>query len=318
MANPKTWTITVALALLINSGIARAEDKVDLKLRLDKGDKITQRITTRQEVQMEMMGTPQETKTDTTIEYTLEVEDKDESGTLSVAYTYDVLKFEQKNPMGPSESYDSTNPEAATGMIAKTFAALLDQTLTMKIHPDGSVTDVQGVEALLNRITGSLDFPDPAIKQMVIDQLDSQFGAAGMKQMMEQALGFLPDEPVGKGDSWTHEVKVPGPLPIILITKYKVKGIRDGMVILDVSGAVKKNAEPGVIEMGPMKMQIELSGTQSGTMSLNQATGMVRESALKQEFTGTMTPTGMPGDIPPGMEMPMTIESTVRLEEVDK
>jgi len=152
----------------------------------------------------------------------------------------------------------------------------------------------------------------------MIDQLDSQFGAAGMQQMMEQALGFLPDEPVGKGDSWTHEVEVPGQLPMLLLTKYQVKGIRDGMVILDVSGEVKKNAEPGVIEMGSMKMQVELSGTQSGTMSLNQTTGMVRESALKQKFTGTMTPADMPGGVPPGMEMPMTIESTVRLEEVDK
>jgi len=201
--------------------------------------------------------------------------------------------------------------------MAGTFAALVGQTLTMKIHPDGSVSDVKGVEALLNRIVKSLELPDPAMKQMVVDQLEAQFGATGMKQLMEQALGFLPDRPVGEGDSWTHEVKVPGQFPMRLATKYQVKGIRDGTVTLDVSGKIVEEAQPGVMQIGPVAMQVELSGTQSGTMKLNQATGMVRESVLKQVFTGKMTPSGMSDDAMPGMEMPMAIEGTVRLEGVE-
>ncbi|MBN2309222.1 MAG: hypothetical protein JXR94_09645 [Candidatus Hydrogenedentes bacterium] len=305
----KRMAACVALAILVlAAGQTARADGVQLRLRLEKGDVLTQTITTVQQIRQTFMGNPMDMTQEMAFELTQRVTDVDAEGTASVQMVYDAVRFRQKAAQGEF-IYDSKEPEAASHPMARGFTALVGQALTMKFHADGRVSDVQGSEAIAARLVESMGLTEGPQKDMALQQFKEQFGADAIRQSLEQAMKIYPEGPVDVGDSWDAVMTLKQTFPATIASTYTVSERRDGVTFLDVKGAVTSDPEAKPMEMGPLKMTYKLDGTQSGTVEIVEANGLSRKSVIEQKLEGTVRIEGMPGQAA-GQNMPMSIVST--------
>ncbi len=86
------------------------------------------------------------------------------------------------------------------------------------------------------------------------------------------------------------------------------------------SNAVSKmdmgDEDSKLIEMEGMEMNMQLSGTQTGTSEIDEATGWLLRSKIEQNFFGVLKIA--PNEhMPDGMSIPMTIQSTSTIEPME-
>src|SRR5689334_9964640 len=136
---------TVALCIMLVLGLvvapAGGQEKLALRLRLKKGDVHRINVTLDQTVQQDMQGLKQQQRQTIAITYTFSVNDVDQQGASTIAVKYESVVFHANTP-GGNVDYDSANPPAQVPAMAGGFAGLVGQGYTMKIQPDGQVSEV--------------------------------------------------------------------------------------------------------------------------------------------------------------------------------
>ena len=113
---------------------------------------------------------------------------------------------------------------------------------------------------------------------------------------MEQFTSYLPDRKAVVGDKWNKSMELTGAFSMSLATDYTLAEIKDGQARIDMAGQVKPVENPDLIEMGPMKIRQTMSGTQTGSLQVDSATGLLirvdikQDMKMKQEFVETPMP----------------------------
>ena len=77
--------------------------------------------------------------------------------------------------------------------------AFTEGSFTLKMHPNGTISDIQGVEAIYENAVSKLSGLAPQMKAQLEGQMASQFGEESLKSNIEGALIQYPDEKIGKG-----------------------------------------------------------------------------------------------------------------------
>ena len=195
-------------------------EPVEMQHKWEKGKTHTFRIT--QETDADMSGMPgqgdMKMSQSQTMRVRMEVIDVNADGKASVRTTLDAVKFEMAPPAGERVRYDS---EAAGGgaeeeegegeagqpehPAARAMAAFVGESFTFDVTPTGEVSNVQGMDKILEKIAA--ESGDPGMQET----FRGKFGNDAMESMLEQGFKLLPSEPVEPGDSWetNAEQKVP-------------------------------------------------------------------------------------------------------------
>ena len=302
----------IMAGLLVGDALGQQGDKVELRLRLKKGDVYQVKQSVEQKITQEVQGQKMEIAQTFGFGYLYVVEQVDAESTATVKITYYSVAMKQDGLMGHTE-YDSTHPPEAVPMQAKPFAGMLGQGFTMKITPEGEVKEVKGVGAMLQKMLENSGLPEGPMRDGLISGLKNQFSDEGMKEMMGQVTGFYPKERVGVGDTWKRQMMITKGLPMIIDSTYKLKSRKDGVAKIEAVMVVKPNPKAKPMDMGIMKIGYKLGGKQQGTFEINEATGMLKRSHVKQKLSGTIVIEGMPNQ-PEGMTLPMTVESEEKVE----
>ncbi len=260
-------------------------DKVTLRLHLKKGDSYRLYQLIDQDINQVVMGQEQAVKQQIGFGYQYDVLDA-KDGLYTVKATYYRVYFKQSGPMGEL-LYDSQSPPETVPMQAKGFAGLLGQSLTMTFTEKGLVSEISGVDSLLANIMEQFGEVDPAMKAQVEQGMERQFGAEAIKSQMETMFALYPEEPVGVGDTWTKELTLNTGLPLKIATTYRVEALEDGLAKLAVTSDITA-ASDEPLNMGGMEIELDLSGTQTGTASMEVDTGMVVASEMQQHVSGDM------------------------------
>lgn len=301
--------LLLAVSLLASCGGKKAEGKVELRLRLQEGKAYSTRMVADQTITQTAQG--QEIKVTQTIGmgYTFDVKKVESDGATLVQVTYDSALYKQDSPAGKVE-YDSANPPAQVPDAAIGFAALVGQGFSMKLSALGEVLDVQGTDELIQHMLDQLGLPAGEARDSVETSLKTQFGTEGMKETMEKAMAVYPEKPVGVGDSWTKKMTLTAGVPIIVDNTWTVKSIQNGVISLDVRSKVEPNPDAAPMEISGMTIAYKVSGTQTGTMTIDQATGWTQSGKMTQDLSGDVTVAGS--------SWPITIKSDIRFEPVKK
>ena len=87
--------------------------------------------------------------------------------------------------------------------------------------------------------------------------------------------------------------------------------------ILEVLSKVGAGKDTVPIEMGSMKMNMEMKGSQQGSVEINEASGRVIRSKTDMQLSGQIK---VPANelTPQGMAIPMLIDGTVTVEPMDE
>ncbi|WP_223648435.1 DUF6263 family protein [Hymenobacter psoromatis] len=240
-------------------------DNVRLRFNLKPGSKFSYDA---QSVQAIEAG-GQNIKQDITMVSSFAVKSAADSATkLDVSYDRVAMKMDAGSQQ---MTYDSRDPSTKGSPLAL-MGGLVGKHFTVGVTEAGRVTSVQGVSELVNSLV------DPANPNAVAmrTQLSQTLNDKAIKSMMEQSFNIYPNHAVQPGDTWTKVTSVTmGPMTMSATSTYKLNSISDGVAHIGVSSKLDGQGA------------VSLAGTQTGTMDVDVATGLLADSQLKQTLTGT-------------------------------
>ena len=323
------------LAVLFHLSVsAQTPEKLELRLRLKKGDvyklklTIDQKIThtppaptsggdgapARPEARPAKAGTPQSTEQLMAVGFTMTVKEVDGDGAMTIATKYESVLFRQKGPAGVVE-FDSTNPPKQPPALARAFAILPGLGFTMTLTPAGDVKSLEGTSEMLAEMVRRLDLPEGPARANAQKVLAEHFGEAAMRQNMQDLFALYPPGPVAAGESWERKVVVNKGFPVVMHNTYTLKARAAGVAEIAVKSRLSPNAEAGPVELGTGKTTYDLSGEQRGAAKVVEATGWTESLVTEQDIAGTIVfRTGDSSNSE--TTVPITVKSKVVLEPV--
>ena len=268
-----------------------AKERLTLQLNLDQGSTYAMRVTTEQKMSQTVQGQQFAMDQTTMMEYVYDVTEVDEMGNTTIKMTYDKIGFTQDGPMGRTE-YRSWEDTGTVPMTAKAFAVMAGKNVTMELSRRGHVTHISGTESIIDAMLKEFDLSiDDEMKKELEENLKRQFGEEAFKETMNEMFAVYPDRPVGIGDTWQAKAVVQMGFPMAIHNTWRLKGIKDGKVYVEVNSKIEPNTETSVKQMG-MEMTYDVSGNQKGSLVLDESTGWLIEADLKQQFGGEVVVVG--------------------------
>ncbi len=247
-----------------------------LKFNLEKGKTYDYEIVW--DLDQQMMG--QDTKISLLGGYSMNVTDeKNNVKTLTGIYKNFKLymqmmgmeiNIDTDKPLEPmDEETMKTNP---LGIMNKVFAGIKGKQFTMKVDEEGKVLDVDGFEQIIQAMVDSVGMNEDTKQQMNIS-LKDQFNEQTIKDQFAQVFTIFPNKQVKIGDSWETSFKTGGRMPAVHTTKYTVKQIEGNHVTLTAT-----------TNIGSEGTEMEIKGTQNGTLLVDSKTGLVVNAEYDQDI----------------------------------
>lgn len=312
LLSPRFMLLLTALALVAFTSDPEAK-KYTLQLNLEEGQTYRLESTTDQEINQVIMGMENVVEQTMGFTYAYDVTSAS-SEAYDISVTYDEILYRQ-SAQGMEVTYDSRDEETDVPLQAQSFANLVGQSFEMTVTPAGSVTEVRGMDELIEAMIGEMDMPGVSADQ-IRQQLKTQFSDESMQSSMEQTMAIYPDGPVKKGDSWTREMSISTVMTMQVVNTYTLDKVEGGKAYVSVEGTTSTGDEGNSTEMMGMSMTFNMEGTQSGSLVIDMETGMTITSTIDQTITGDVSATG--GQMgSQTLEFPMSIDSksTVNLLE---
>jgi len=197
---------------------------------------------------------------------------------IDVVYDRIFMKYTVR---GNTTTMDSNDPDTTK---LNPFKGIKGASFRMTMLPNGSIKSLTGIDGMLNNMIAKMS-KDSMVMSNLKTTLAKQFDAEGMKQAMESSLKIYPDKPVKIGDSWVVDTKIQLTMPIETFTTYTLKEVKNGEAILNISG---KLSSKGNFQTMGSNIQTDLYGTNSGDATLDIESGLIINSHLRTELSGTM------------------------------
>jgi predicted secreted protein len=215
------------------------------------------------------------------------------NGNMDIELTYKRVKIDQDFG-GQRIEYDSDSPPEVLDQSMKSLAVMPGTVIRAEMTPDGKVVSVDGVDAMIDKMIEAMNITDSQEKRAVLADLRKQWGTDAMKQSLEQITSFYPARPVSPGSSWTSDFDLTSGVPMHIVSTYNLQtriGARDS---IDVSSQISSDSATSSVTMGPLSMAYSINGSQSGTILVDEATGLPLSSRLDMHYEGTVAVSGVP------------------------
>ena len=252
-----------------------AQEKVELRWKWAKGQELVYKSV--QNTKMEFGGVPMDQHMG--YKYSLTIADVAESGEATITVKYLAVATRGNGPTGEYDYDSEKDKEAPTEGPAAMQAKMVGQSFTMKMTPSGRVTDVQGYDKVLEAMTKGAG--EEAAQQRA--QLKQMFNNDTFKGMMQQMAPPLPEDKVGKDDTWKNEftVKMPmiGGMNFALASKLADLKENNAHIEQDIKvelkGGDKDNPLAGLVEIKDGK------GKASSVYSVEKGCFLSQKSAME-------------------------------------
>ena len=312
------------LAVVVTVGLAvrfaEAAEKVQYRLKLQKGQKYYIRMITEVNTSYTIMGREQPVEEEVGFGYDFDVNEIDNNGNASVQCTFDWIKLRQKGS-GWEVVYDSTQLFSPAAPVAKQLSLLLGGSFQIKTTSLGNIVWVKGLKKMFANIEKNLtrrQRQGPMLKS-----LKAQFSEKVIKRIFEDHLAIYPKSAVGVGDSWRKTVVAPSGYPVIAENLWTLKERKNGIAIIENNATIKPDPNVKPTVRGNTKTSYKFEGKQNGLIEVIESTGLIRESKLNLELTGEMrvetagkeTPERL---IPVKIQNVVTFQMTERKKEEDQ
>jgi len=301
-------------------------DKVELRLRFTDGQQLTLTKTVEQNTTRTWNDEERESKKTTSMTMALDVFSVDDDGTAYMKVTIESIALKRRD--GGRWSYDSANAPDLDEVPppAVPFAAMVGEAFMMYLTADGEVTEFEGVGKMLMVVTGKLDNADRAWG--AAEELARHFAEEALKRTFEGIFGFVPDEPVAVGDSWTRTINTDHGIPVAAEEKYTLTERSEGTATIELEAKLKPQERPedegddAATGRGRGTVWYDVTGTQKGTLTVDEATGCLFKTAVTRELEGKMVTSGFRGgdterSMPVKSKTAITVETHQQEQEAE-
>ncbi len=204
--------------------------------------------------------------------------------------TYNHIEIKNESPMG-NVSYDSKNRTASkSGM--EFMDSLIGKSFQLSIAPDGAIVAVEGLDHMLQALTGF----DGASKS----EIEKQFGDSSVKMMMQNSFDLYPGKKVRIGETWgkNSQMSFSG-FNINVDNKYTLKSVENGIARITVRSILSLPAA----QTAQQGLNLQMEGLQEGVMEVAVTTGQIISGKTHQTISGKIKAAGQ--------EMPMDIKGDI-------
>lgn len=285
---------------------AYAGSNIQYKLGLEKGQKYHAKMAAEQKIAQTVMNQQQNLEQTVGLGWDLDVVDVDRSGNTEIRYTYRWAKLRLQGPI-EQVLYDSSVKGGPVPAPAQGLAALVDESFSMKISPEGRVLTVIGAARMRASIRKKLPAGLPG--ELLMGSLAQYIDDKGIKEATEASMAVLPNRPVSVGDSWSKRVVLSESTALIVQNKWTLKQRQAGTATIDLVATVEPNPQAPPRDVGAAKISSQFSGKQQGLIQLDEVTGLIVHSKLEQQLSGEAKVLG-----PQQMTIPMKISGVVVTE----
>jgi len=265
--------------------IHQNNEKIQYQMRFKEGEKYYLRVVTEQKISQTVSGQEQNIEQTIGLGYDLDVKNVEPNGNAWVSYTYRWVKLIQKGA-GGRVVYDSSEKGLPVPLMAQGFAALLEESFSLKTTPQGRVEAVEGLQTLRSNVGKKL--PEGPMKEAMMMGLKQFINEEGVKEMTESSMAIYPEKPVGIGDSWRKTVDLTQGAAMTIENEWILKDRKNGISFIEVKSSIKSNPKAVPMGMGSTKVSYDISGKQQGLIELEELTGRLIRSKTNQEISGQM------------------------------
>ena len=255
-----TWKVVALAAALLVAGGSTAQAQKVLRWKFTPGQTLRYVMNQEQSQKIKAGTTPITMTMTMTMNMTQKIESVDPKGVASVIQTIDRIQMKMTSPQGIGMEYDSASgkpPEGLAKLMAPMFDAMVKKPFTMKMDPQGKVSDMklpQGFVESVNKISGN--------------PMGGLFTEEGMQQMTGQGMAVLPEKPVSAGDTWTQQAGMAMPMlgRISVKNTYRYEGTekRDGKELEKIANTMELDITPEKDKPQPFQIKMtaqEMKGT---------------------------------------------------------
>ncbi len=289
------------------------------RLRLTAGQKFLTTTDTSSQTSQQMPAMPgakagQETSTQSNSKTHLVIEQNvlssDEKG-ARVEVTYRELTQTNKTLQGDKVIYDSENPPAGMKGISDISQSLVGAKISYLLSASGEISEVQGVEEYLERLSAGLEkgiagTPGAAALQKTMRASMAGFlSPDAIKNFLGTSYRTMPTQAVAPGGTWKYSLTVP-----VMGTSFTQSGQstfvsrENGIVKIAQKGDFSTDAGaefkvPLGVARDPKTpapvTQLDLHGVSTGEVSVDEASGMTLRNRTLQTLEGEIVMSGLTG-----------------------
>ncbi|MEO7313195.1 MAG: DUF6263 family protein [Chitinophagaceae bacterium] len=294
--------------LIIAAGLATGfmgcNTATELKFNPPAGSKYRLVMTTDQDIDQEMMGQKMQVKSISEYAFLYEI-NKADGDNKELKMTFEKMKSTQrangKEMIMDSDVIDTANP------ASKIMGAVKGSSFDMTINGKGEVKSIKGMDLMMQKMINAAGDSLPSeAKAKMAEGIKEMMNDDMLKSLTEQSFKIFPDKKVKVGDTWTSKIETKSFVDMVTETTYSLKKIDNGVASLDIKSVITPGANEKVIQ--GTKVETNLTGTQTGTMELEVATGMTLSSNLVQKIDCKMKANGM--EIPIKINGVTTVKTT--------
>lgn len=294
----KLMAFIIAL-LFIAVQAAEAKQKALLRLNLEKGDHYQMTMTSDNIMDQETMGQQVKMEQKMLMSMSYKVLDVLPDKVYVIEYSYDKMKMDM-NINGQKMSIDS---EDTTGNVAsKNIKDLTSMKLKFTMNSQGKIQSIEGIDDYIKVVSNNAQLKQTLSMFSNEENFKASFG---------QYLGYFPDKEVEVGSKWDTSYIMPALMNMNMMMHFSVADINKDQIVLDVNSDVNLDNS---IDNNGMKMQINITGTQTGTMKVDLKSGFVSTTDINQKFDMKMKMKNPQTD--EDMEIPMIMNAVTKVSVV--
>lgn len=281
-------SVLLVLVILLNTSFIPNPKKINLRLKLNKGDRFKMEMINKQSISQEIMGQKQDMTQAFRYVYSFEVLEKNKDGLADVKVTFLEVDINMKSSLGET-SYKSSDPPEEISPQLQIFAFMVGQSYAMKINTQGKVQTISGVDEMMDKLIEAMEISEDSVGQILRNNLKSQYGDSSVKADMESMFSIYPQKPVRIGDSWSNTSNRSQLMPRTITNTWTLRGVKDGLALIDVASKIMPYDAAKPMEVMGMTIRYDIQGTQKGQTKIDTKTGWVVESTVFQDLGGEVT-----------------------------
>jgi len=306
----RTAALFAALPLCVTS-----DETTTLKWHFTKGEVLRYRVLVEQETEMSIMPDAG-MKIDMGMVLAETVRDVAADGTALLDMKYEALRMDSDSPMMELH-YDSTRTEASASNgaseFAKVFDAILKAKVQMKMDPSGHVTDISGIQEMLEQAASAMPGGQGPGSGEMIKQM---FSEPAMRKMVE--VNVFPGTALAVGATWQRSLEVPnamvGTMKFSMDNKFLGVEEHAGQPCAKIEVGTKVALEKGPEAGGAMKFKVSM-GESGGnaTQWFGMKTGRLVEITMTTQMALQLSMPSPDEDPEHGMKMDSTTDITLHM-----
>lgn len=178
----------------------------------------------------------------------------------------------------PAQMNTDSADENPLDMLSNAFSGIIGKKFNLKVDEMGKILEVTGFDELVNGMITAMNLNEEK-KLLVKASLKDQFNADKIKESFAPMFSIYPNKAIKVGDSWKTSYDLSSGAAAKYTTDYTIKSFNGGNVLLDTKTTIDPISDTTSAKyMGNMQM----SGTQTGTMTVNTKSGLVVDAELNQ------------------------------------